>query len=357
MSKKRVAIITITELDNFGNRLQNYALQETLRGLGYEVETVHNYITYKNMRSFKYKAVKMLSGILKNKRQNISEIIRKIRFEKFDKQYFAFSKDFSTIDFISPDINKHYDYFVAGSDQIWNPNFSFNFDFNFLAFADSNKRIAYSASFGVDDIPPEKQAEFSQYLNGFKALSVRELTGREIIKDLTGKESSVLLDPTMLLNQSRWKSLEKKPSGFSAKKEYILVYFLGNKDFLKQKTDEALKADKYKHCEIIDISDKNIISHYSIRPDEFVWLIDNAWLVITDSFHATVFSILMNTDFMNLERSDYNISMNSRISSLFNLLNIQAEQGEIFAPSHSLKNDILEEKRNEALHYLKGALN
>lgn len=356
MSKKRAAIITITELDNFGNRLQNYALQETLKGLGYEVETVHNYITYKNMRSFKYKAVKMLSGIIKSKRQNISEIIRKIRFEKFDKRYFVFSKDYSTIDFISPDINKHYDYFVAGSDQIWNPNFSFNFDFNFLAFADANKRIAYSASFGVDEIPTEKQTEFAQYLNGFKSLSVRETTGVEIIKSLTGKESSVLLDPTILLDQSTWKSFEKKPSGFSVEKEYILVYFLGNKDFIKQKTDDALKTDKYKNCEIIDISDKNKISYYSIRPDEFVWLIDNARLVITDSFHATVFSILMNTDFMNLERNDFNKSMNSRISSLFSMLNIQAKQGEIFTPSRSLTNETLDKKRNEALNYLKGAL-
>lgn len=355
MSKK-VAIITITELDNFGNRLQNYALQEILKDLGCSVETIHNFINYKYMRNLKFKAKKIAVGILKKRKNYISEILKKVRFERFDKKYFAFSKDYSTFDYISPNINEHYDYFVAGSDQIWNPYFEFNFDFNFLTFADKEKRIAYSPSIGVDEIPKDNQNEFIYYFNGFKALSVRENSGKEIVKSLTGKDIPVLLDPSLLLTKERWKNFEKKPHFIIVPKKYILVYFLGNKDILQSEINKIKTDDKYKDCKVVDISDEESINCFSVTPDEFVWLVDNAELVITDSFHATAFSLIMDTEFLNIKRDDDFVSMNSRITSLFDMLNIKSEQGQIVNPSKVLNYLLLDEKRNEAINYLKGAL-
>lgn len=355
----KIGIVTITELDNFGNRLQNYALQEILKSLGAEVDTIPNYITYRYRKS-KERIVKEFLNSLRNRnRIQLSNILKQIRFSIFDKKYFNFSKYYSEIDYISPELNASYDFFIAGSDQIWNPYFPFNRDFNFLTFCDREKRISYSASFGVDTIPENRINSYNVFLSGINHLSVREYAGEKIIKELTGRSSSVLVDPTLLLSYNQWLEIARKPRWIKNADEYILTYFLGDIS-IKNNISSKIKNDsKYKNCQIIDINNPEIIKQFIVNPSEFIWLINNAKLVVTDSFHGTVFSIILGVPFFNVNRQDSNISMNSRIESLYTILDLEKCDG--INNQHIIYREKLlstiEKQRNKSIHYLSKTLN
>lgn len=317
----KVGIVTITELDNFGNRLQNYALQSVLEDMGAEAETLPNYIAYRFRRSLHSKVNRYLRGFLKHDGRR-AEVIKQLRFEKFDKKYFRFSRDYSEISFITEGAGSHCDCFVAGSDQIWNPHFCFNYDFNFLTFAPREKRVAYAASFGVDAVPEEKKERFAEYLKGMRAISTREYAGSDIVRSLTGNSCPVLPDPTLLLTPARWQRFEKKPRWHSAE-NYILVYHLGTKENQRNVVAQLLDAHpEYRGCGIVNIGDADNARTFSITPDEFLYLLHHARLMVTDSFHGTVFSLLFGTPIYYTKRVDHYVSMNSRVQSLFAMLDI-----------------------------------
>ncbi len=355
----KIGIVTITELDNFGNRLQNYALQQTLKKYGHEVETIRNYITYRYRKKRTYKVVSAMKGGIMyafGRKRKIAELFKQKRFEAFDKRYFSFSHFYSEKNFISPKLNESYDAFIAGSDQIWNPYFVFNFDFNFLTFSEKRKRISYAASFGVDNIPKEKQHVFSEYINGMNCLSVREYAGAEIIFRLTGKEAQVVLDPTMLLTAREWRKFSKRPK-WLIDERYILTYYLGStndRHVIFEKLYE--NNDIYRKYKIIDICNFNNLQSYAITPDEFVWLVDHAEFMVTDSFHGSVFSLLLNTKLIVVDRKDSAKPMNSRIDTLFKTFNLSRSEFIVDSGEKASFETILKEKREESVSYLTNAL-
>ena len=356
----KIGLVTITELDNFGNRLQNYALQSVLQHLGHTVETIPNYIIYKKRKNPLYKMLLAFYGIykwlvIKNKNV-ISGFKKQKRFEKFDSEYICFSSKYSTINFIPKDLDNDYDAFIAGSDQIWNSNFLFNFEFNFLRFAQERKRISYAASFGTDNIKSEYVDMFKQYLSEMSEISVRESAGKKLVEKLTDKTATVVLDPTMLLDSEKWSEIERKPK-WALEDNYILTYYLGDTKCRKAVFDQIYNEnEKYKSYQVVDIFDTNMPKQYASTPNEFLWLIHHATLMITDSFHGTVFSILFGTPFCISRRIDGNASMQSRFDSLFEILDIKTdglitdvkEQTAVFVK--------LEEYRRISIAYLKEAL-
>lgn len=356
----KIGIVTITELDNFGNRLQNYALQTVLQELGHTVETIPNLIIYKKRKNPLYKILLGVYGIfewliLKN-RNIISGLEKQEQFEKFDLEHFSFSSKYSTIDYISEDLDKDYDAFIAGSDQIWNSNFTFNFEFNFLRFASAYKRISYAASFGSDHVNAEYVNKFTEYLSDMAYISVREIAGKKIVESLTDKTATVVLDPTMLIDASQWAEMERKPK-WAIGKNYILTYYLGDTRDRKTIFEQVYNINKeYSSYQVIDIFDPNIPEQYSITPDEFLWLVHHAALMITDSFHGTVFSIIFGTPFCTSPRIGGATSMQSRLDSLFEILEIKRDglitdikgQRDVFSK--------LEEYRGISIAYLKCAL-
>lgn len=118
-----------------------------------------------------------------------------------------------------------YDAFVCGSDQIWNPFYATTSKLAFLSFA-SSKSIAFAPSFGVSSIPDSKKIELSSWIKKIDYLSVREEDGQKIIRELTGRNAEILLDPTMLLPQNQWNALSKKPHK-ELPEHYVVCYFLG----------------------------------------------------------------------------------------------------------------------------------
>lgn len=219
-------------------------------------------------------------------------------------------------------INEKYDIFVAGSDQIWNPNFSFVGDLEYLTFASKEKRFAYAASFGVDILSSDSKECCAKMLNDMNLISVREKSGAAIVEELTNKKVQVVVDPTMLLKKEEWEKVEKAPNINKINGKYILLYFLGGtsvavKDILKNIGE---------NCEVINIMDQDSNGNeLPVGPAEFVWLIHHAECVITDSFHGSVFSILMHTPFINVERelNKADGDMNTRLESLLEMFSLE----------------------------------
>lgn len=301
---KKIAIITIYDLNNFGNRLQNYAVQEILKKRGFEVETLENIniIDGKNYLEI---------GLSSNQK-------RREAFFDFNKNINV-AKEVIYHNEVPKDFGDRYDYFVIGSDQIWNYDFEDRFsNFTFAPFASKEKRIAISASFGTDIIPEDKMHLY-EGLKDMNAISVREDAGKEIVKHITGREDvSVVIDPTMLLDKEEWKKIMKKPDNFSSKK-YILKYFLGTTS--TERNDEIKRIAKENDCDIIDVMDKN--SFYGIGPAELIYLYQNAFLVVTDSFHSCIFSLIFDKPFVIFERKNASINMNSRLETFLTKFNLK----------------------------------
>lgn len=293
---KKIAIITIYDQNNYGNRLQNYAVQEILRKRKFEVETLRNINIVNDINYLEY-------GLS-------SSIQRRKCFEDFDKNI-KLSKDIIYHHDIPKDLGKMYDYFIIGSDQIWNYDFQDRFtSFVFAPFTEKDKRISLSASFGTDYIPKENIEQYKE-LNNLKAISVREDVGKEIVKQITNREDvEVLIDPTMMLEPKEWYNVMKKPEIYTNKK-YILKYFLGTVSKEQEKEIQRI-ADKY-DCDIVDVMDEK--SFYNIGPGEILYLLNNTFFVVTDSFHSCVFSVLFNKPFVVFERKNASINMNSRIDT------------------------------------------
>lgn len=298
---KTVGIITIQSI-NYGNRLQNYALQEVVKSLGHSCKTIRREKPEGGIREL-YRNAKRLSKMVLGRKMG--------RFYRFDRNI-DYSSHWATVNDFESGLMHVFDYFISGSDQVWNPHYNFVGTSDLLAFAKPEQRISYAASFGVDEIPDEKKKVYTENLSQFKALSVREKKGAEIIKELTSREAQVVLDPTMLLTSEQWFQVERKFK-FTPKNRYVLVYSLGEKS-----ADFENSIKRYaKEMEIFDIRtiQKNG-REIPVGPAEFLYLIHHAELILTNSFHASVFAILFHKRFITFKRPG--IDMSSRIVSLAN---------------------------------------
>jgi hypothetical protein len=378
IQKKKVGIITLHGYENYGNKLQNYALQEIIKELGYEAHTL--IITDTKRKS---SGNKFLSTIKANIDKPINIICKKIvnkinkklyyyRYSEIIKRRTSLFKEFSNMylneQFYSNRqselemINKNYDYFIAGSDQIWNPQYINNSGLDFLVFADENKRIAYAPSFGMDNIPEECKKNYIKWISKMKYLSVREVSGVAIIKELINRDVPVLVDPTLLLSKDRWLNVSKLAHN-KPKDKYLLTYFLGGMTKEIKKSVNNI-AKKY-NFQIVHLANINEKKSYVTSPCEFIDYINSASLVFTDSFHGVVFSILMEKPFVVYKRITESFSIYSRIETLLDMfqlksreaINIKKNEKELFSVNYSHIQPILEIERNEAINYLKKALN
>ena len=228
-----------------------------------------------------------------------------------------------------------------------------------LKFTKLNKKIAFSASFGIDELPEQYKEKTTKALKDFKAISVREEAGKKIVEELTGrKDVQVLVDPTMLLTAEEWDNVSKKPKQLKTDK-YILNYFLG--ELSEERKEEINRVAKENDCEVINILDKNS-PFYQTGPSEFLYLEKNAFLICTDSFHSSVFAILYNRPFVVFEREDKLVNMNSRIETLINKFNLQNRKFTGKITEENLQHDykeayeILEKERQKSNEFLKKAL-
>lgn len=367
---EKIGIVTLNGYENYGNRLQNYALQEVIKTMGYTVETViiessatrvpkSNFIKLLIKEPMKViKKVNSKTNSFVDKQINKTVIKeRKIRFKRFSSEKIIEKK----LDIKNLRKIEEYSYFVVGSDQVWNPYYIKNSSENFLTFAPSSKRVSYAASFGSSSIPKEFIGNYKSGLREMKSISVREDIGATIIENLIKRSTEIVLDPTMLLTKEEWLKIAKAPDQKPSKK-YILTYFLG--ELSKEVNDEIKKIASSKDLEIINLAKIKEKKWYTADPAEFIDLINSSELFCTDSFHGAVFSILLERPFLIFDRNDKTYSMNSRIETLLrkfsfeNRLAVNIHTDNILTEmDFSHVDHILKKEREISLNYLKGALN
>lgn len=314
---KKIAIVTLTKDWNYGNRLQNYAVQYVLEERGYKAFTLLNTTYSKYVKEVSLKEIIKYILNYKGKKEDYKTF--KV-FDNFNRRYINFGEKISKDQDLHY-LNRKYSLFITGSDQVWNPNWNFLSGIEYLDFVDDNiKKIALSASFGVESLPKEKTQEVSDYLKRIQFLSVREEEGTEIIRKLSNRTAKVLVDPTMVLPKGVWMEMEKAPKNLQ-NEEYVLIYVLGsNNDEVYKK---VLEYTRCKNIKIYDLSNNRLNKTNPIGPEEFLYLIHHAKYVVTDSFHGSVFSILFETNFYVFRRDNINEDMSSRISTLLSKMHLE----------------------------------
>lgn len=357
----KIAILTIVDYNNYGNRLQNYALQNVLEKLGHDVVTVRNYHQFKPNVTTIQKIRKLFSFswlkgkvdyVINKRKQQQRDKARVSNFLNFTNKYINESQQaYYNVNDDYGEFND-FDCFVVGSDQVWNYQFRRFSDIDFAGFT-SKPKISYAASFGVSSIPSRLERFYKTGLSNFFAISVRETAGKELIKSLINKEPFVALDPTLLLSKDEWKSLTVNYPAYN--EEYILLYFLGEPELETKEYIEYLSTKYNLKIKILgNPSDKDL---WSADPFDFVNLFAQAKIVLTDSFHACVFSIIFNKNFEVFERNGTNGSMNSRMDTLlhdFHLENRWHRQGEKPTSTIDYKKveELLNKRRNESISFL-----
>ena len=352
---KEIGIITINDNNNYGNRLQNYAVQTILLRTGLNCTTIKNYSVLNNKDQYIMSTYKKIIKIkLKKIKCFFKSNERKKCFLKFNKNI-LYSRDYLG----NSKMLDRYEWLCVGSDQVWNPTFGRLSEFDLAYFNHSSKKFSFSASFGINELPEQYKEKTVNALKDFKAISVREEAGKKIVEELTGrKDVQVLVDPTMLLTTDEWDKVAKKPEQLKTDK-YILNYFLGELSETRKKEIDRIAREN--NCEVINILDKNS-TFYQTGPSEFLYLEKNAFLICTDSFHSSVFAILYNRPFIVFDREDSLVSMNSRIETLINKFNLKNRKFTGRITEENLKHDyteayeILEKERKKSDDFLRKAL-
>lgn len=346
---KKIGIITMVGYDNYGNLLQNYAVNRLLEDLGYQAVTLNNEVKEDAhmvlpqigilekirpgyLRKFFKVRANQLMGCKNTSDYTWSSMIRLFKnrkdflkckekrlesFKAFRKKYIPY-EPLPVCDEYFPE--EDYFAFVCGSDVIWYPRYHYNKENDFLGFAQEYKRIALAPSFGVSELPSQRKDAYRVWLEGIKYLSVREDAGATIIKNLIRREVPVLCDPTLAIDVNYWRDMSKKPVGIPVK-SYILCYFLG--DMTSEYSKWIKECAHLKEKEIICVYDANFLQYYATDPSGFLWLIEHASAVFTDSFHGIVFSILFHIPFIAFQRKEDGLNIFSRIGSLLHRLNME----------------------------------
>ena len=227
------------------------------------------------------------------------KIIKKItRFNEFIDKYIP------TTDFKGDDHNElmrladKYDLFLCGSDQIWNTN-CYDFDLAYMLEFVSNKQLccSYAASIGVSSLDAASEDLLKKYLSDFKALSVREPSGAKYLESVINRTVEAVLDPVFLIDGDEWRniSLDAHIHG-----KFVLGYYIGDMAGMRRFGEKLAKKVNGRVVVILknlrDIYGKNIKA-YETGPKEFLWLIDHAEYICTNSFHAVAFSVILKKKF------------------------------------------------------------
>lgn len=349
----RIGIVSQYGYHNYGNRLQNYALQCILQKKGATLSIKNKAQSHSLINWIKEYTIFSTSFLL----HKLFRKLKRLEFIIFDNEYVNSScKVYSVAKAYMKLCDKDScELYCVGSDQVWKPTSPCCGPIHFLGFAERDRTFSYAASFGIDHIPEECVEDVRKGLEHIKFISVREDAGKRIVEELTGRtDVYVHVDPTMLLTAEEWDKVSKKPKQRIPEK-YILTYFLGDVSEARRAAIEN-KA-KELGCELVELMDKNG-PYYNNGPSEFLYLIKHAAMVCTDSFHGSVFSFLYERPFVIFDRAGSGENMSSRLETLcskFGLGYCMVRGDEIpelpMTPDYSEGFAVLETERNRSKDY------
>ena len=352
---KKTATITFHAAHNYGSNLQAFALQQILLSFGCKNEIINlrtlrqkdAYNVFTKRRGLKY-ILKNLSHLFYYKSLKKAHQ----RFEDFINNKLRLTQEFKSCDELSQ-ADFDFDYYIAGSDQIWNPIPS-DFDWAYyLTFVRKGKKISYAPSFGqlasVGDETTTKR--IASELVNFDAISVREQGAAENVRNLIGLNPKIVLDPTLLLSSKDYEYLcEQIPR--NAESPFIAAYILDRNKII----DDTLEEISNSIGMAVRIFEADAKSELSV--EEWIAVYRDASYVITDSFHGTVFSIIFNKPFVCLGNANRG---NTRFDSLLGILDLQNRYLAEYSNATNLLsqpivwsqvNAILEVKRGESFRFL-----
>lgn len=343
MTRKTVGLLTLQNSNNYGAMYQAFALSKYLKKLGNDVFILDYEMTrdgssffgyLKHPLSFLQKLIyrrDLIAGKL-SKKESSSELLKRkeafsIIFNEFRERNLeitATSYDYQSLVEGLP----HADVFISGSDQVWAADFLFTSPAFLLGFVPSDvKKVSYAASFGKTKLEPYLKGVFKEYIAKFDAVSVREKTGVDIVKSTAKLDSVHVLDPTMLLDKSDY--VEIIDYSLVPKGKYILVYKLDQDKKLSDWADLCINSIAERGGFSILAVSTNLRFPFDSQweeafptPGQLLGLIEMSSLTITNSFHGTVFSILLQTKFLSFARDIYKDKQNLRMQEMLECLGL-----------------------------------
>lgn len=374
----KIGILTLPLSYNYGGILQAYALQTVLERMGHEVWHIQPYPYHCITLLFPLKVVKRIfeNFLLGRETDIFSEIHHNKKYKLVNQYTRPFVKkqihlrEVNRLSDIRPD---EFDSIVVGSDQIWRPHYfkglfrEKKIENAFLGFTKKwkVKRIAYAASFGTDiwEYSKEETIKCKSAISMFTAVSVREDSGAKLCSDYLGvSDVPRLLDPTLLLERKDYEALLHSFTSFHPEGN-MMCYIL---DESKEKQDVINLVSKDKSLKPfkanVNVETKQSKTNNYVQPPLEHWLLSiiNSELIVTDSFHACVFSIIFNKPFIVLENKNRGLSRITSLLEVFGLHDHLVKNTTEYCPTRDyfchISEEVWKEEKQKAIYFLTKAL-
>ena len=343
MKFRTVGVLTLQNSNNYGAMYQLYALCKYLRNKGHEVFVVDYEMTRDNTGILDYvqRPVSFIQKLIYRR-----DLLKKIIFKKKLNEYEAdraksYASIFSEFKAKFMNITKEkYNYqklvancpkadvYISGSDQVWAADFLFTSPAFLLGFVPKNiKRVSYAASFGKNKLEPYLKNVFVEYIQKFDAISVREKSGVDIVNSLANMDAKHVVDPTLLLKKDDYEEIIDY--SLVPNFPYVFVYKLHQEKELNDWFDDCANIFRTREDLPVLAVSTNSRSMFDdtwneLRPTpgQLLGLIEKSALTITNSFHGTVFSIILQAKFLTFARDVYNDRQNVRMEEMLTNLGL-----------------------------------
>ena len=341
---KPIGLVTCYFHHNYGSMLQAYATEMIMQQMGLPYQTIAckapiNYMQENKLLYIIKKLLiadwKMRLGKMKIEKEKKNNPIFAKNWETRNKAFDDFANTFFHV---SPycknreeltKMAENYSAFLVGSDQLWRTDSVEHGYYTLEWVPDNIRKIAYSTSIGVKEVPWFQVEKNKRFMNRFDYIALREQSACDLVYKLTGRKVQVVLDPTLLFTGEQWMGIQQKEPLTDGK--YIFCYLLGNnpeqREFIKQiKAKTGYKIVALQHLDDYIPSDEGFADEAPyVGPREFLNYIRNAEYVFTDSFHCSVFSILYKKNFFTFSRfaEGAKQSTNTRIDNLLHITGLE----------------------------------
>ena len=340
----KAGILTFHEADNYGAVLQAYALQQALSKLGLDSE----FVTVASGSGSSPAPGNMPPFARRIQAEGAK---RAERFRSFRETHLVCSKPYGKEQLRQ--LGGDYDVFIAGSDQVWNFTIPGADARYLLPFAPSEKCFSYAASFGSAEVPEKHRLMFQRYLTRFSGISVREASGRSLVRELTGRDAVISLDPTLLLDRNDWAKLVPEPEP----EAYLLLFMVDH--------DEELAGLAKKNAEQAGLPLRVVTAAFQpqygfdswsgVGVEDWIRLVSGAEGVFTNSFHGCAFSLMFGRPLcVGMLKAELG-KRNGRIEELLARTGMEASlEGRLSRLPPEELEEKLHDLRAASIDYLKG---
>ena len=347
----RIFGVTYDHTVNYGSCFQAYALQEAI-----------NSITLSDREKCSYSLIPIRSFKDGPASMSITRLIllpimalHRTQFSPFERKHMNYVPVKCRKDL--PKLNTDSDAFICGSDVIWNPDLNYGLDAFYLDFADKYK-FSYAASFGKPEVSEQVLEQAKKHISTFDAVSVREEAGLKILRKCTDKAVKIVCDPVILIDKCKWEDLL---SGRSKHENYIFVYITHISETVKKYLDQLRSKTGLKII-YAAYGPKQALKQRMLQvqtPEQWLQLLHDAEYVVTNSFHATAFSVLFHKKFFTVVNGDKSKGINVRMNDFLDSIGLEdrifsviPEQLDLSEIDYTFADKRIDEMRKYSLEFL-----